>query len=103
MMLMLQRVCGVLALLLMVLYLYQGIYAVIGLFLRRKQVCPPARTLHRYAAVICARNESAVIGELIDCLRGQDYPQELLDIYVVADNCTDDTAAVAAAHGAQVY
>ena len=103
MMLMLQRVCGVLALLLMVLYLYQGVYAVIGLFLRRRQVCPPARTRHRYAAVICARNESAVIGELIDCLRGQDYPQELLDIYVVADNCTDDTAAVAAAHGAQVY
>ena len=99
----LQRFCGILTLLLMVLYCYQGIYAVIGLFLRKRTVCPPAKRQHRYAAVISARNEEQVIGELLDCLQGQHYPAHLLDLYVVADNCTDHTAAVAASHGARVY
>ena len=36
--------------------------------------------LHRYAAIISARNESAVIGRLIRTLKEQDYPSELLDI-----------------------
>ncbi len=62
-----------------------------------------ARSLGRYAVLIAARNESAVIGQLIDSILAQDYPRELVDIYVVADNCTDDTAAVAAARGARVY
>ena len=41
--------------------------------------------LHRYAAIISARNESAVIGRLIRTLKEQDYPSELLDVIVVAD------------------
>ena len=59
--------------------------------------------LHRYAAVISARNEANVIGGLIASLKAQNYPCELLDIYVIADNCTDDTAQVAAQAGAKVY
>lgn len=59
--------------------------------------------LHRYAFLIAARNESAVIGNLLDSIRNQDYPSELVDIYVVADNCTDNTASIAALHGAKVY
>ena len=35
-----------------------------------------------------------VIGGLIASLKAQDYPSELLDIYVIADNCTDNTAQV---------
>jgi len=59
--------------------------------------------LHRYAFLVAARNESAVIGNLLDSIRNQDYPSELYDIYVVADNCTDNTAAICALHGAHVY
>lgn len=62
-----------------------------------------AKSLSRFAVLIAARNESAVIGQLIDSIKAQDYPAELVDVYVVADNCTDNTAAVAAAHGATVY
>lgn len=62
----------------------------------------PAK-LHKYAAVIAARNEQAVIGELIRSIRNQNYPAELLDVFVVADNCTDATAEVAEAAGAIVY
>lgn len=57
---------------------------------------------HKFMAVISARNEETVIGELIKSLKNQDYPSELLDIYVIADNCTDNTAKVAEKAGAIV-
>ena len=50
-----------------------------------------------------ASGKGLQIGELIQSLRAQHYPEELLDIYVVADNCTDDTARVARQAGAAVY
>lgn len=103
MLLTLQKFCGLLTLLLAVLYLYQAFYVAVTLLLRKRPAYGPAKQMHRYAAVVCARNEEQVIGEVIDCLSGQDYPSHLLDIYVVADNCTDATAAVAARHGARVY
>ncbi len=84
-------------------YLYQGVYMLIGLIRRKMRPLPEAGRLHRFAALICARNEQSVIGELVDSLKAQNYPAELLDIYVLADNCTDDTAGAAAAAGAIVY
>ena len=66
---------------------------------------PPHRETvpHRIAVLIAARNEQAVIGNLIDSIKAQDYPAEYVDIFVVADNCTDLTGTVAGAHGATVY
>lgn len=57
----------------------------------------------KFALVIAAHNEELVIGHVIDSLQNQNYPRELYDIFVVADNCTDRTAAVARKHGALVY
>ena len=39
-----------------------------------------------------------VIGNLIDSLMQQNYPRELYDVIVIADNCTDKTALIAAQH-----
>ena len=103
MLMMLQRFCGVLTLMLAVLYVYQAFYVVVGLVRRKHPLSRQAQTLHRYAVLISARNEEEVIGELIESLKHQDYPQELLDIYVIADNCTDATARVAQQAGATVY
>ena len=89
--------------LIMVMYAYQMIYLVMGMLHRRRKQQSAVVHRHRYAAVVAARNESGVIADLIGSLRAQDYPRELLDIYVVADNCTDDTAQVAREAGAQVY
>ena len=75
----------------------------VGLVFRRWQDRHQPSRLHRFAAIVSARNEAGVIGELLESLRGQNYPSELLDLYVVADNCTDDTAAVARRAGAFVY
>ena len=77
-----------------VCYAYQIIYVFVSL--THKPVIPAAKKNHRYAVIISARNENAVIGDLIHSIRVQNYPQELIDIFVVADNCTDNTAAVAA-------
>ncbi len=59
--------------------------------------------LHRYAVLVAARNEAAVIANLVESIRQQDYPADLVDIYVMADNCTDDTAKIAEEAGAKVY
>ena len=82
-------------------YSYQAVFVLIRWFGKKKKY--QAKTQHRYAVIISARNERAVIGGLLDSIHRQNYPSELVDIYVVADNCTDDTAAVARAHGAVVY
>ena len=58
---------------------------------------------HRYGVLIAARNESMVIGNLIRSIQNQTYPGKLVDIFVVADNCTDDTAGIARQLGAKVY
>lgn len=91
------------AVLLTAAYAYQLVYLLIGFVRRNKPDHTIASTQHRFAVVISARNEANVIGGLIESLKAQRYPSELLDIYVVADNCTDDTAAVSRAAGAYVY
>ena len=83
-------------------YAYQIFYLLVGLWGKQRGGVENAE-LHRYAAIISARNESAVIGRLIRTLKEQDYPSELLDVIVVADNCTDNTAEVARSAGAIVY
>ena len=58
---------------------------------------------HKFMAIIPAHNEEMVVGNLIESLKQQNYPKELYDIYVIADNCTDSTAKVAKEVGAIVY
>lgn len=83
-------------------YAYQIVYLLIGFFGKGKGG-KQAPALHRYAAIIAARNEENVIGDLIKSLKRQDYPAELLDVIVIADNCTDRTAEVSRQAGAIVY
>ena len=60
----------------------------------------PART--KFAILIAARNEELVIGPLINSLLTQDYPADLYDIWVIPNNCTDNTALAARNFGAEV-
>lgn len=82
-------------------YFYQFVYMAVSLF--HKEIPHKPEILHRIAVLIAARNEQAVIGNLLDSLHAQNYPEQYFDIYVGADNCTDDTAAIAKAHGAIVF
>jgi cellulose synthase/poly-beta-1,6-N-acetylglucosamine synthase-like glycosyltransferase len=56
-----------------------------------------------FAIIIAAHNEAEVISALVENCRELDYPKEMYDAFVVADNCTDNTAQVAAAAGATVW
>lgn len=58
---------------------------------------------HRFMAVIPAHNEENVIGDILDSLKKQNYNNNLIDIYVIADNCTDKTAQIAKEQGVFVY
>lgn len=60
----------------------------------------PART--RFAVLIAARNEELVIGPLINSLLMQNYPEQLYDIWVIPNNCADNTALAAERFGAKV-
>ena len=61
---------------------------------------PPATT--RFAVLVAARNEELVIGSLINSLLTQNYPPELYDVWVIPNNCTDNTALAARNFGAKV-
>lgn len=57
---------------------------------------------HKFMAIVPAHNEENVIKNLVESLNAQDYPKELYDVYVIADNCTDATAEIAKNAGAIV-
>lgn len=83
------------------LFSYRTIYAITGIFFTRK--FPKAKRCHKYAILIAARNEEKVIGNLLDSIEGQDYPKDLISVFVVADNCSDNTANIARDRGAVCY
>ena len=61
-----------------------------------------AGMLYQAVCIVISLFEANVIGNLIDCLHSQTYPSELIDIWLVADNCTDNTAEVARNMGCHV-
>lgn len=85
-----------------VCFLYQVVFFFIGL-IRGQVKIPPAKKQHTYAFFIAAHNEEAVIANLVKSIKDQDYPSELIDVFVVADACTDNTAQAARDAGAIVY
>lgn len=96
----------IIAVVFFVCYAYQFLYIPVPWLLAKRKAAKAAAleaTPHNYAVLICARNESAVIADLIGSLRSQTYDQSLLHIFVLADNCTDDTSAIARSAGATVY
>ncbi|WP_315118052.1 glycosyltransferase family 2 protein [uncultured Clostridium sp.] len=87
-----------------IVYVISMYYLFISFFgLRRRkdeEEIPPKKS---FALIIAAHNEEIVIGNTVQSLLDIDYPRELYDIYVIADNCTDRTAHRAREKGALVY
>lgn len=69
---------------------------------RRKAAALPPAPRTRFAVLVPAHNEALLIRRTLLSLLSLDYPRELADIYVIADNCDDDTAQIARASGVQV-
>ena len=56
----------------------------------------------RFKIVIPARDEEKGITETVQSCLAQDYPRDLFEVIVIADNCVDNTAALACRAGATV-
>ena len=79
-------------------FLITGLYA----FQRNPKKIKNYNRKHKFAIIIAARNEENVIGNLIDSLKKQKYPKEKFDVFVVPNNCTDNTKEVSIKHGANI-
>ncbi|EKQ51172.1 MULTISPECIES: glycosyltransferase family 2 protein [unclassified Clostridium] len=79
---------------------YYLLLSIVGLFRRKetKNYTPK----NKFALLIAAHNEEVVVGSLIESMLKLDYPKEMYDVFVIADNCTDDTAKIAKGYGVNV-
>ncbi|MDE7337365.1 MAG: glycosyltransferase family 2 protein [Clostridia bacterium] len=82
-------------------FLPQIIYVL--LFFLKPKKYKKAETCHKVAIFIPARNESATIFNTVKSMFRQNYPADKFTVYVVADNCTDNTAELAREAGATVF
>jgi hypothetical protein len=55
------------------------------------------------AMLVVAHDEASVIGACVESLLAQRYPTDRFEVFVVADHCTDGTAAIARERGAVVF
>ena len=83
------------------IYLFHFIFfAISGTF--HKKHYPKVEEKCRYGIIISAKDEENVIARVINSIRSADYPQDKLDIYVIAHNCSDRTGEIAKSLGAFV-
>lgn len=81
--------------------MYYLVLAFFGLYRKKeKKNYTPTK---KFAMIVAAHNEEVVIGKLIDSMQKLNYPKELYDVFVIADNCTDKTAEISRKHGANVF
>ena len=67
------------------------------------RACPRARFgSDALLFLVPAHDEELLIGRCVGSLKAMDFPAERREIVVIADNCSDRTAALAAAQGARV-
>ncbi|MFS0857413.1 MULTISPECIES: glycosyltransferase family 2 protein [Paenibacillus] len=79
------------------LAVYQFTFSLFGLIKKKKKKHYPATK--SFAVLVAAHNEEQVIGALMENLKQLDYPEDLYDVFVICDNCTDGTAQIVRQHG----
>ena len=92
----------IVVLVLTVCYFNQAFHMILSIFTRKKKYKETDKE-YKYGYIISACNEEDVIGDLIDSINNQDYPKDKMMIFVVADNCTDNTKDIAERKGARVF
>lgn len=74
-----------------------------GCFGGRQKPLPKAKKKHRFAIIVPARNESAVIGKLLDSLDAQTFGVDHGDVFIAVESPDDPTCKIAADYGAELY
>ncbi len=93
----------ILSLLGFILTIYSIYYIIFAFYsIKRRVPYDDHQAKTRFGIVIAARNEETVITDVVMSLKKLDYPKHLYDIYVVPNNCCDNTADKAKAAGAIV-
>ena len=87
--------------LLPLIYIPQFFYSAVTILYKPKKY-KDVKKKHSFGYIICAHDEANVIGKLIKSIQNQNYQKKLMHIFVVCDNCTDNTAAVAKELGCYV-
>ncbi len=87
-----------------IVYFISMYYLLISFFgIYKKKDTQTFDCVKNFALIVAAHNEESVIQDIIASLKRLDYPKELYDIFVIADNCTDKTSVKAKRKGALVY
>ena len=84
-------ICSVIGTIYTVLKAYQMLYFV-GLF--KKIEYKKTKNKHSYGILVAARNEAKVIKNLLESFEKQDYDKDKIAVFVIAHNCTDNTAEI---------
>ena len=99
-------IVGILLLLVLVpltlLVIYQWFLAVTSFFYR-PPIAHPEGNQTRFLILIPAHNEEVGIASTLESLRKLNYPSDRYRVLVIADRCTDGTAAVARSMNAQCF
>jgi len=85
-----------------VVFMWSTLIVLIGL-VKRPRRHPKAAKHLRFAVLICARNEESVIRLPVKSIAMNEYPADRREVFVIADNCSDDTARLAWEAGATVW
>lgn len=85
-----------------VVFMWSTLIVLIGL-VKAPRRHPKASRHLRFAILVCARNEESVIRMPVKSIAMGKYPADSREVFVLADNCTDDTARRAWEAGATVW
>jgi cellulose synthase/poly-beta-1,6-N-acetylglucosamine synthase-like glycosyltransferase len=83
-------------------FLFLSAIALAAMLSRRRAELPEGEPRSRFLILIPAHDEEEGIATTVASCRAADYPEALFSVLVIADNCTDRTAPVAADAGARV-
>ena len=84
-------------------WFYDPIIYILSRFVKEKRAQafePTPSKINRFAVIGCAHNEATVIDQLVKSVYATNYPKNKYDVYVICDNCTDETADVVRKAGA---
>ncbi|WP_027334205.1 glycosyltransferase family 2 protein [Mycoplasma elephantis] len=76
------------------IFFLQIVYTFLPLFIKNKKF-EHTNKYNNHCIIIPAHNEAHIISDLITSLKSMNYPKDKFKVFVVADNCTDNTAEVA--------
>ena len=85
---------------------YLGLLSLAGVASARRQKAAPTpagRPTTRFAVLIPAHDEESVIADAVGSLLAQAYPDDLFEVHVVGDNCSDATMEIVAGLGAHAH